>query len=107
MPKTRKICIALSLATLIQFITACNGSGDGVDNLQSPTDTTADQSNPAPQQSANTGAMFDVNSAGAQGMQSLHYIAEAELSFGATTDVYSATDKYRMQSRPPALSTGR
>ena len=104
MPKTRKICIALSLATLVQFVTACNGSGDGVDNLQSPADTTTGQDDRAPRASSNTGARFDTSTAGAQAMQSLRYIAEVKLSFGATTEVYSTTDKYRMQSRPPVLS---
>jgi hypothetical protein len=106
-PGTRTICVALSLATLTQIITACNGSGDGVDRIQPPTDTTSGQDEFAPRESSTAGVMLDTAIAGAQRMQSLAYIAEVKLTFGATAEVYSTTDRYRMQSRPPVLSSRR
>ena len=106
MQKTRAICSALFFAALIQIITACGGGGGGNDNTRVNTDTGSGQDVGTPEENATVAGMLDNNTPGVQHMQSLNYIAEGQISVGATTEVYATSDKYRLQAQPPILSAG-
>ena len=106
MQKTRAICTALFFATLIQIITACGGDDGGNDNTRVNTDTGSGQDAGTPAENAAIAGMLDTSTPGVQHMQSLNYIAEGQISFGATTEVYATSGKYRLQAQPPILSAG-
>jgi hypothetical protein len=99
--------IALCFFTLSQVITACNGNGSGTGSIQTDTNAVSTLDASTPQEATTVGGMFDTNTPGMQQMQSLNYIAEGQISFGATREVYATSDKYRMQSQTPVLSTRR
>jgi hypothetical protein len=105
MNKAREICITLLFYIVIQFITACGKDGDGYYSIQADTNTGASENVSLTQETANTGGMYDTSTPGVQNMQSLNYIAEGQITFGATREVYASSGKYHMQSQMPILST--
>jgi hypothetical protein len=102
MQKARAICVSLCFAILVQIITACGG---GNNSNQANTNTGSDQDAGTPAENVTAGGMFNTNTPSVQHMQSLNYIAEGQISFGATREVYATSGKYRMQSQLPILST--
>ena len=95
MKRTREISSALCVSALILVLAACDG-GDGR-NAGVEVDT--------PQENTTVGGMFDTNTPAVQQMQSFNYIAEGQVSYSATREVYATSDKYRMQPHYTILST--
>ena len=106
MQKARAICVALFLATLIQIITACGGGDGGSGNTPVNTYRGSGEDAGTPAENATVAGMLDTSTPGTQHMQSLNYIAEGQISFGATTEVYATSGKYRLQAQPPILPAG-
>jgi hypothetical protein len=105
MKKASGISMVLCFSVLIQFITACGKDGDGFYSIQTDTNTGSGVDATLPQENENAGGMFDTSTPSVQHMQSLNYIAEGQITFGATREVYAISGKYHMQSQPPILST--
>ena len=104
MQNSKTVCITLCIAVLTQIITACGGSDGGKNNsAQTGTTTEFDPDATTQEENATVAGMLDSSTPSVQQMRSLNYIAEGQISYGATRKVYATSDKYRIQCKPPLL----